>query len=342
MDLSDISKLDPNKIKFHPDVKIKQEHVDKLFSGIAPLLQKYHKDNPLICDAACQDNKQKDAAYNNYLKAKRNLAQAPEEFKEAEKQFYELAPNGQSYQNFKQKQAETQVKQIVEILSEKFDKKIEEVNSKLKNYQQQGMMTNHMKELKDSYGRDINQMNTEIGRYKNKMNINDRLSYYYSKQIKILRHWLYYIKIIYAMLLTWWFCYFIMYKNFWLQKKLAILTTILVLVPLVIRKAVGWFYPIKIFVPPPDPICPTKPPSKVIAPPKSIIPEKKKKPRWVAPPPPAKPTCPQPTIWSAITNSMPQIGHGDAASNLENRFKNWGYRIEDTARSVTNKVSNLI
>ena len=85
MDLSDISKLDPNKIKFHPDVKIKQEHVDKLFSGIAPLLQKYHKDNPLICDAACQDNKQKDAAYNNYLKAKRNLAQAPEEFKEAEK-----------------------------------------------------------------------------------------------------------------------------------------------------------------------------------------------------------------------------------------------------------------
>ena len=127
-----------------------------------------------------------------------------------------------------------------------------------------------------------------------------------------------------------------------LEKKLAILTTILVLVPLVIRKAVGWFYPIKIFVPPPDPICPTKPPSKVIAPPKSIIPEKKKKPRWVAPPPPAKPTCPQPTIWSAITNSMPQIGHGDAASNLENRFKNWGYRIEDTARSVTNKVSNLI
>ena len=59
-------------------------------------------------------------------------------------------------------------------------------------------MYNLLEELKDSYGRDINQMNTEIGRYKNKMNINDRLSYYYSKQIKILRHWLYYIKIIYA------------------------------------------------------------------------------------------------------------------------------------------------
>ena len=34
--------------------------------------------------------------------------------------------------------------------------------------------------------------------------------------------------------------------------------------------------------------------------------------------------------------------HGNAANNLENRFKNWGYQIEDTARSITQKASNLI
>ena len=341
MDPQDISKMDPTKLQFHPETKIKQEHIDQLFSGVAPLLQKYHDDNPLICDAACQDDKREKAAYNQYLKAKRNLESAPEEFQEAEKQFYELAPNGQSYQDFKHKQAGAHVGKIVSILSEKFEQKTEEVTAKLQNYKQTGMMKKHMSELKDGYARDINQMETEIGRYKNKMNINDRLSFYYSKQIKTLRWWLYYIKIIYSMLLTWWICYFILYKNLWLSKRLAVLTTILVLVPLVIRKVVGWLYPIKIYVPPREPICPTKPPSKIIPPTKQLIPEKKKD-KWVPPPPPSKPTCPKPTIWSAIQNSLPQLGHGNAAHNLENRFKNWEYQVEDTARSITKKVSSLI
>jgi len=341
MDPQDISKMDPTKLQFHPETKIKQEHIDQLFSGVAPLLQKYHDDNPLVCDAACQDDKREKAAYNQYLKAKRNLESAPEEFQEAEKQFYELAPNGQSYQDFKHKQAGKQVGKIVSILSEKFEQKVEEVTAKLQNYKQTGMMKKHMSELKDGYARDINQMETEIGRYKNKMNINDRLSFYYSKQIKTLRWWLYYIKIIYSMLLTWWICYFILYKNLWLSKRLAVLTTILVLVPLVIRKVVEWLYPIKIYVPPREPICPTKPPSKIIPPTKQLIPEKKKD-KWVPPPPPSKPTCPKPTIWSAIQNSLPQLGHGNAAHNLENRFKNWEYQVEDTARSITKKVSSLI
>jgi len=341
MDPQDISKMDPTKLQFHPETKIKQEHIDQLFAGVAPLLQKYHDDNPLICDAACQDDKREKAAYNQYLKAKRNLESAPEEFQEAEKQFYELAPNGQSYQDFKHKQAGKQVDKIVSILSEKFEQKLQEVNTNLQNYKQGSMMKKHMKELKDGYSRDINQMNIEIGRYKNKMNINDRLSYYYSKQIKTLRYWLYYIKIIYSMLLTWWIAYFIIYKNYWLSKRLAILTTILVLVPLVIRRVVSWLYPIKIYIPPPEPICPTKPPSKVIPPPKKIIPEKKKD-KWVPPPPPSKPTCPQPTIWNAIQNSLPQIGHGNASHNLNNRLKNWEYKIEDTTRSLSNKISNLI
>ena len=276
MDLHNISKMDPTKLQFHPDTQIKQEHIDQLFSSVGPLLQKFHEDNPLICDAACQDDKRENAAYNQYIKAKRNLENAPEEFDEAEKQFYELAPNGQSYQDFKHKQAGKQIKQIVSILSKKFDQKIEEVNTKLQNYKQTGMMKKHMKELKDGYGRDINQMETEIGRYKNKMNINDRLSYYYSKQIKSLRYWLYYIKIIYSMLLIWWISYFILYKNLWLSKRLAVITTILVLVPLVIRRVVGWLYPIKIYVPTPEPICPTKPPSKIIPPTKKIIPPTKK------------------------------------------------------------------
>jgi len=322
MDLHNISKMDPTKLQFHPDTQIKQKHIDQLFSSVGPLLQKFHEDNPLICDAACQDDKREKAAYNQYIKAKRNLENAPEEFDEAEKQFYELAPNGQSYQDFKHKQAGKQIKQIVSILSKKFDQKIEEVNTKLQNYKQTGMMKKHMKELKDGYGRDINQMETEIGRYKNKMNINDRLSYYYSKQIKSLRYWLYYIKIIYSMLLIWWISYFILYKNLWLSKRLAVITTILVLVPLVIRKVVGWLYPIKI-------------PSKIIPPTKKIIPEKKKD-KWSPPPDlPSKSKCPQPTIWSAIQNSLPQIGHGNAAANLEKRFKNWGYSAEDAARSIT-------
>jgi len=336
-----LANIDPTKIKLDSDVNIKQEHINELFAGIQPILDKHREDNPLFCDAACRDEQRKKAAYNEYAKAKLKMGDAPDELDDAERKYYELSPNGQSYANFKEKEASGHVSKIIDILSSKFDAKAEQIKDKIQNYGQQNTYTKHMNELKDSFGRDINQMETEIGRYRNKININDRLSFYYSKQIKSMRHTLYYLKIIYWPLYTIYVCYFIFYRQLFLRKRFAILAVLLLLLPLTLRTIILRFFPVRIMVPPPDAVCPTKPPKKLLPPTTPLAPEPKKIPKW-APPPKKHDKCPPPSLAEALKGLLPQMASGSSTSNIKKHFQNLEYKIEDATRSFTKKISNII
>ena len=336
-----LANADPTKMKLDSNINIKQEHIDQLFSSIKPIIDKHKEDNPLLCDAACRDDQRKNAAYNEYAKAQRKFGDAPEELAAAEKKYYELSPNGQSYANFKEKEAKGQISKIVDILSTKFDTKVEQITDKIQNYGQQNTYTKHMEDLKDSFGRDINQMGNEIERYRNKININDRLSIYYSQQIKSMRHTLYYLKIIYWPLYTVYLCYFIIYKQLFLQKRLAILSILLLLLPLTLRYIVRWYAPVKIMVPPPDAVCPTKPPKKLVPPSTPLAPEPPKIPKWV-PAPKEHEKCPPPSLSEALKGLLPQMGHGSSSANVKKHFQNWEYKIQDATRSFTKKISNII
>ena len=49
-----------------------------------------------------------------------------------------------------------------------------------------------MKELGDSYGRDINQIDQEINNYQKKNNINDRLAVYYNRRADANKNYIFY------------------------------------------------------------------------------------------------------------------------------------------------------
>ena len=260
--------IDPNKINIDSNVNVSQDHINQLFAGVDPLLEKYHKDNPLLCDAECQDNKNYNAAYSNYLAARDNLISAPDEFARAERVFYTIYHEGdtgvqctncnpdvisanlgeqyggepdqicktrnsaaqcseaggiwggQSYLNYKESQAKTQVQGIIDILSENFDQKAVDLGDRIQNLKAQLISNKHLTELENSYGRDINQIDTEISRVQDDSNINDRLAVYYSRQINYNHSHLFYIRIIYWMSLTTYFLYFIIFKELFYSKKI--------------------------------------------------------------------------------------------------------------------------
>ena len=379
--------IDPNKINIDSNVNVSQDHINQLFAGVDPLLEKYHKDNPLLCDAECQDNQDYNAAYSNYLTARENLISAPDEFARAERVFYTIYHQGetgvqctncnpdvisanlgeqyagdpdqicesrnsaeqcaeaggiwggQSYLNYKESQAKTQVQGIIDILSDNFDQKAVDLGDRIQNLKAQTISNTHLTELEDSYGRDINQIDTEISRVQDDSNINDRLAVYYSRQIIHNRRYLFYIRIIYWMSLTTYFLYFIIFKELFTQKKLMTTVILLFVLPFLWKPIITWFFPVKVYMPPPEPVCPSKPSVKV--PPPPVQPAPSKKSSW-KPPPPPPPQCPAPTLWSMFKNSLPAIGQPNARQNLKNKMGNLENDISFGMSRMTNKIKKII
>ena len=197
----------------------------------------------------------------------------------------------------------------------------------------------HMKELGESYGRDINKIDSEIERVQDKSNLNDRLAVYYSRQITSNRKSLFYIKILYWVVLTVYISYFVIFKEFYVEKIIVVICTFLVVAPLVLKPIVTYFFPVKVYLPPPERTCPTKPPSPIPIdpPPPKIDPfDKPGADIPIEPPPP--PQCPQQTIWSIIRNSLPNIGQPNAKAHLKARISNLEDDLSLKMSPITNKI----
>ena len=78
------------------------------------------------------------------------------------------------YVNFKEAQAKEQVAEIIQILSNNFEQKYSEVEALINSLEAQTISEKYIKDLEDSYGRDINQIDREITDYETKNNINPR------------------------------------------------------------------------------------------------------------------------------------------------------------------------
>ena len=290
-------------INVDPNIIVTQGHIDKLFDGIGPMLEKYKQDNPLICDSECQNNKQKTAYYEIYLSAKNNLQNAPQQYEEAEKNYFVLAEGGQSYADFKLKQANDEVEIISNIITDNFNTKVSDVQSIIDQYNSQIIYSQHIGDLKDSYGNDVNRMSTGIKNLQNKAGVNDRLAYYYNNQINYIEKFVFYFRIFYWIAVIGFIGYIIIYKKQYNQKKQLIKMLVFIIVPFIINPIIHWIFPTYIHLPPPEPVCPTKPFEPTIGPDTPSPPSPPVPPT----PPVAKKTvepsvCPPPTLWGAIKN----------------------------------------
>ena len=312
--------------------------LSKIFDGIQPLMDKYNESNPLVCDANCQADKVKDKYYKAYITAKKNLDDAQKNERDAEENFYTLGQPEASYTTMKSNAAEDEISNISKLIVANFDDKVNALQDRIDDYNAQTIYAKHIQELSDSYGRDINQLSSSIGQYKNEININSRLSYYYSKQIKSQRSMGFFLRVLYWFLLTIFICYFLLYHKMILDKKRGGIGIAMVIIPLIIKPVITWIYPPKIIIPPRDSVCLTKPSKTVIIP--SPAPAPPAPPPWTPPPTPSPSSkCPPPTLWAALENALPNIGHGPevAKQNLKNRLDDWKFDVMGKVRRLQQK-----
>ena len=212
----------------------------------------------------------------------------------------EVSNGGQVEANLREAQANKDIKKITKLLINNFDDKMDEVNEKIKNYKMQIIGQKHTSQLKDSYGRDINLVETNITSLKNENNINDRLAYYYNSQNTSLTRYTTVLKIIYWSLLTVYSCYFIAYRGLVKVRFFAIIGLVLWVMPFIMKGIAYEVYPNKIKTPPRSYSCPTTPPSAVIKPepkPSPVIPS------WTPPAGGDDPDrCKPPTLMNALRN----------------------------------------
>ena len=207
---------------------------------------------------------------------------------------------GQIEANLREAQAKKDIKKIIKLLTNNFDDKMDEVNEKIKNYKMQIIGQKHTSQLKDNYGRDINQVESNITSLTNENNINDRLAYYYDNQNTSITGYVKFFKILYWVLLAIYICYFIAYKGLIKNRIFAIAGVALSLLPFILKAIINEIYPNKIKTPPRSYSCPTTPPSTVVKPkpkPSPVIPS------WTPPAPEEDPDrCKPPTLMNALRN----------------------------------------
>ncbi len=332
MSIIGVDNLDEN-------VNITQDHINQLYGGVTPLLDKFFEDNPLNCDAKCRENMESELLYENYMRTKDQLEVAPQEFENAEKAFYTYSQGGAAYVNFKEGEAGEEVNEIATVLSNNFEQKANEVQNRIDSLSSQTIAEKYMKQLSDSYGRDINQIDQEINNYQKKNNINDRLAVYYNRRADANKGNVFYIRILYWAILMFYFFYFFIFQELYTEKIVAIAIIALLLLPIIIKPLITWLFPIKIYIPPPPPVCPTKPSTKV-APPsvKPFVP-----PQWTPPAPPSSgPVCPAPTLWSIIKNSLPAMGVHNAKKNFKEKIGNFEDLISFQMSKMANKMHKII
>ena len=321
------------------NVNITQDHINQLYGGVTPLLEKFFQDNPLNCDAECRENLESELLYENYTRAKGQLEAAPQEFENAEKAFYTFSEGGAAYVNFKEGEAANEVNKIAEVLNNNFEQKVNEIQNRIDSLESQSISEKYMKELGDSYGRDINQIDQEINNYQKKNNINDRLAVYYNRRADANKNYIFYVRIFYWAILMFYFFYFFIFQQLYTEKMVTIIIIALLLLPIIIKPLITWLFPIDIYIPPAPPVCPTKPSTKV-------APQKVKPfvpPQWTPPAPPSYgPTCPSPTLWSIIKNSLPAWGIPNAKQNFKEKVTNFEDLISYQMSKVANNIHRII
>ena len=331
--------MDPAQINIDSNVNVTQDHVDQLFGGVGKLLEKYHEDNPLMCDAECQKNRVYTDYYDYYLAAKDNLINAPEEFEEAERNFFEISESGQSYINYKESQAQDQVDEIIQTLSKNFDEKVNDIQDRINSLTAESISGKYMKELGESYGRDINQIDQQITTIQNKNNINDRLAVYYNRQIAANKDYLFYIRTLYWVGLTIYICYFFIFKQQYLQKKKVILCVLLLLIPIILKTNSDMAFPNKNIYPSTATCLSNKTIHTCFtqSSPNANTIELGASSHLLHPP-----SAQHPQYGLFSKNSIPHIGPPNARINAENRIKGTADDISLRFTNIANRIKKII
>lgn len=180
----DLSKLDLNT--YGVDAVQLPENHEEMIQKVSDTLDFVNQNREeLYCNKECQQNRKERELYNQYMKRKTQLLNAPKLLEESERNYITFKEGGLEYEKKREKELDQKINEITKELTKEYNSNHKIVNMTLDNYRDLVKYDTRLDELIKMYNEKINKVDTNITNIKNENNIADRNTYYDMKKINV-------------------------------------------------------------------------------------------------------------------------------------------------------------
>ena len=165
-----------------PNVEIPDEYMDML-SNVNSFVEMAKNSDLLTCDAACQQNKAEENAYNNFLIQQTNLLNASKQFEIAEEDYITLSKGSDYYNNFKENEYKKDANNIINKMNTRMFNLSDYIGEQITNNTLLNESVKNTRELSETYVEKVADLKTQIADGANVGNVANRKSYYENQNI---------------------------------------------------------------------------------------------------------------------------------------------------------------
>jgi len=152
--------------------------------------------NQLICDQACQEQKQAALLKEVYLNAQANAASAPQQLDTAEKNYLDFTEGPDAYTELEEKNFTAKAQEIVKNFTDTFNKNVDDVKNDIHSYSSLFNNSANVYELYLTYKDEFSYLKTKLINESSDVNTNNRKTYYENQQIEFLDFFYYYVLLV--------------------------------------------------------------------------------------------------------------------------------------------------
>jgi hypothetical protein len=185
----------------------------------------------IMCNSECRKTRDADKLKERYLKAKTNLAYAPNILQQAEKKYVIFTEGQSAYDDLRENQLQDKAKNIVSKFKETFQEEVSKVISQLETYVGLQINYNNVLDLYKTYKKENVQLFKKFKEDANDVLTNERKTYYEDQQIDGLKFYYYYVLlVIYIICVICYAVFSLIYPSqSSLAKKIGILIALIIL-----------------------------------------------------------------------------------------------------------------
>jgi len=188
----------------------------------------------IICGPACQEQKKIEDLQKKYLDAQANVATAPQQLENAEKEYYTASKGAAYYSDFLRNKLQGKADILGNTLKSNFQKNIQLTTDFSQTYDSLSSNYQHILELFNGYVKSNESSKKEINGIQKDIITNDRKTYYEHEHLTTMKNWYYLFKWIYIILVFAFIVGIFLVKNSYSLKYKIFLLVIFVLYPFVI------------------------------------------------------------------------------------------------------------
>lgn len=217
-----------------PNIKLPSplQNQESQVNQVNQLIQKANE--AITCGPACQEQTKIEDLQKKYLNAQANVATAPQQLENAEKEYYTASKGAAYYSDFLRNKLQGKADILGNTLKSNFQKNIQLTTDFSQTYDSLSSNYQHILELFNGYVKSNESLKGELNGVQKDIVTNDRKTYYEYEHFTSMKNWYYLFKWIYIILVFVFILGMFLVRNSYSLKYKIFLLVIFILYPFVI------------------------------------------------------------------------------------------------------------